>query len=213
MKHSTTARRRYSTHLYRGLAIVFVLPGLAIGQDLDAGVEQYRALNFVEAEKTLRQVCEREPENASAHEYLGLTLAELKRADEAEAEINQAAEVGLAEDRVKVGLARVAIERRDVEGASRLLEEAHAVNPENADAYHYRGMVRTKARNFGEAIADFDRALELNPANAYSHYYAGIAYNGMKQRDKMVEHFQVFVEMAPNSPEAGKLQSLLRAFR
>ncbi len=51
--------------------------GLALAQDLDTGVEQYRALNFVEAEKTLRQVCEREPENASAHEYLGLSLAEL----------------------------------------------------------------------------------------------------------------------------------------
>ncbi len=202
--------------IYRAPATVLAAVlacGLALAQDLDTGVEQYRALNFVEAEKTLRQVCEREPENASAHEYLGLSLAELKRADEAEAEINKAAELGLAEDRVKVGLARVAIERRDVEGAGRLLEEAHAANPENADAYHYRGMVRTKLRNFGEAVTDFDKALELNPASAYSHYYAGIAYNGLKQRDKMVEHFQTFVQMAPNAPEAGKLQSLLRAFR
>ena len=187
--------------------------GPVAAQDLDAGVEQYRSLNFVEAEQTLRQVCEREPENASAHEYLGLSLAELKRADEAEAEIQKAAEAGLAEDRVKVGLARVAIERRDVDGAARLVEEAHAANPENADAYHYRGMLRTKARNFDQAAVDFERALELNPAIAYSHYYAGIAYNGMKQRDKMVEHFQTFVQMAPNAPEAGKLQSLLRAFR
>ena len=195
------------------LVVALALPVFGTAESLDQGVEQFRSRNFAEAEKTLRKVCEQEPGNASAHEYLGLSLLELKRVDEGEAEIKKAAEAGLAEDRVRVGLARVAIERRDVASAAGLLEEAHTANPENADAYHHRGMIRTKERDFNPAVVDFEKALELDPTNAYSHYYAGIAYNGLKRRDKMVEHFQTFVQMEPDAPETSKLQPLLRAFR
>ncbi len=101
------------------IALALVVPAFSADPSFDLGVEQYRSRNYVEAEKTLRQVCERESDNPSAHEYLGLTLLELKRTDEGEAAIQKAAETGLAEDRVKVGLARAAIERRGVSDAAR----------------------------------------------------------------------------------------------
>ena len=61
------------------------------------------------------------------------------------------------------------------------------------------------------AIDDLEKAMAKNPGNAYAHYYAGVAYNGLKRTDKMVEHFQHFLRLAPRAPEAKKIQSVLRA--
>ena len=37
------------------------------------------------------------------------------------------------------------------------------LNPNNADAFHSRGLIRLNQRSYYEAIADFDQAIVLNP--------------------------------------------------
>ena len=94
-----------------------------------------------------------------------------------------------------------------------LLNKAVEVNAQSAEAYHYRGMVKTQQKDFQGGIADLEKAIELDPSRAYTHYYLGLAYNGVKRPDKMAEHLQHFLSMAPDAPDADKVRSVLKAFR
>ena len=180
---------------------------------LPESVERYRLQKYQEAETMLRADIDANPEDARAHEFLGRTLAALKRADEAEQHIAKAEELGASEAQLKIARAAVAIERRDVDGAVGLLNEAAEAEPENAEVYHYRGMVKTNQRDFQAAVADLEKAVALDPARAYSHYYLGLAYNGIRRPDKMAEHLNAFVSHAPDAPDADKVRSVLKAFR
>ena len=200
------------------LVALFVGAGTLVAQDepakeLSEGAKQYREHRFAEAEKTLRAEVDAHADDAEARALLGRNLAALKKVDEGEAEIRKAQEMGLAEDKAQVAMAVAAIERRDSGKAMELLNKAVEANAESAEAYHYRGMVKTQQKDFQGAIADLEKAIELEPTRGYSHYYLGLAYNGVKRPDKMAEHLQMFLQLAPDSPDADKVRSVLRAFR
>ena len=194
---------------------VALLAGVAVlgAEELSEGVKQYRNHKFAEAEHSLRAEVNANGENAEARALLGRNLAALKKIDEGEAEIRKAEEMGLAEDKVLVAKAATAIEKRDTGQAMELLNKAVEVNAQSAEAYHYRGMVKTQQKDFQGGIADLEKAIELDPSRAYTHYYLGLAYNGVKRPDKMAEHLQHFLNMAPDAPDADKVRSVLKAFR
>ena len=179
----------------------------------DEGVDRLHQGAAEDAERLFRQAVAEGDEPEAAQAYLGLTLAKLKKLDEAEAALAEAEKAGAGESRLKVGRAAIAIERRDLALASTLLDEAVAADDGNAEAYYHRGMVRTAQKEYQRATADFEKVFELDPANAYAHYYAGMAYNGAKRPDKMAEHFQLFLQAAPDAPDADKVKSFLRALR
>ena len=178
--------------------------------NVDQGVVEYHKHQYSKAEGTLKAAA---PDDARGQLYLARTLAANKKAGEAKAALERATEAGASEAQVKTAEAAVAIEARDVATAERLLNEAIAADAEYSDAYHYRGQVRLSKKDFQGAAADLEKAIEIDPTQPYHHYYAGMAYNGLKRPDKMVEHLQIYVKMAPDSPDADKVQSLLRAFR
>ena len=198
----------------RSLVGVAVLAAAAAlnAQEVTEGVKQYREQRYAEAENTLRGEADARSDNAEARAMVGRNLAALQRIDEGEAEIRRAQEMGLPEDRVNVALATAAIERRDAGRAMELLNRAIELNSNSAEAYHYRGMVKTQQKDFEGAIADLEKAVELDPSRAYTHYYLGLAYNGVKRPDQMARHLQEFLNMAPNAPDADKVRSVMKAF-
>ena len=205
---NTTVRRIGST-----LAALFVMGFFAQAQESEPGIQLYQEKKFEEAEKALREASNRDPDNPRAHYYLGLTLLELERLEEAESEMDRAAQSGLPADEAKVGLARVVMKAGNTERALALLNEAQKANSDNPEVYHYRGIAQASRQDFASAAADLEKALELDPSNAYSHYYAGMVYSRLKRTDKMINHFQMFLKLAPKAPEAPKVQSLLRSAR
>ena len=43
------------------------------------------------------------------------------------------------------------------------IDKSIAINPEEAEAYNNRGLVKAKLNNYNEALKDFERAIEINP--------------------------------------------------
>jgi Flp pilus assembly protein TadD len=125
---------------------------------------------------------------------------------EAQAQSPEAAAAKLAE-------ARDSLSKGETDRAIALLTEAQAADPNNAEVYHFRGVAYAAKENFPAAATDLEKAIELNPANAQSHYYAGMVYGRLGQTDKMVNHFETFLRLAPDAPEAARVQSLLRSVR
>jgi tetratricopeptide (TPR) repeat protein len=178
------------------------------------GIEQYEARNYAEAEKSLRAAMNAEPEDWRSPYYLGMTLLKLQKPSEAMAAFQQAEkkpDVRAAD--VKVGMAQALVIQKDLTQANSLLEEAASLD-ENANELHYtRGLLLMARKDFTNAARQFEAAISRDSKHAYAHYYAGMAYNGMKRPDRMVEHFEAFLKLAPDAPEASKVQSVLRSVR
>jgi len=113
----------------------------------------------------------------------------------------------------KITEAREALKKGETDRAITLLNEVIAADPNNAEAYHFRGVAHAGKENFPAAAADLEKAIELNPGDAQSHYFAGMVYGRLNQTDKMVDHYEAFLRLSPESPEAAKVQSLLRSVR
>lgn len=189
-------------------------------EDLARARDLYKGKKFQEAETLLRRVLDAEPGNAEAGYWLGMSLLELKRFDEAEgtlrkAEQNRPEESGAMPriDMIRVGLARCYMERDRLGEAQAALDEALRIKADNPDAYFYRGMLEARRKDYASSARSMDKVIELDPKNAYAYYYAGLAYNQIKRPDLVVQRLQTFLKLAPDAPEASKVQSLLRSIR
>jgi protein O-GlcNAc transferase len=181
--------------------------------DLERGVSLYGQKNYAEAEKALREVVSAEPENSRALQYLGLTLIESQKPAEAVDVLTKAAAAAPSSDAIQVALGRAYLAQKDFDKADAALKRAREINADNPDLPYNLGMVELQRKNYGAAAQDFEKVLVRDPNNAYAHYYAGLAYNGLKQPDKMTSHFEHFLKLAPDAPEAAKVRSATRMAR
>jgi len=188
--------------LYVGIATF-----TATAQNLDQGIEQYRKNDFAGAASTLRKVVEGDQGNAQANLYLGLALIEQNKAGDAEPFITKADELGPSGE-TKAGKARLYVAQKNQESAAAALKEA-----DGEYVPYVRGLLELDRKQYAEAAQDLESFIESHPDHAYAHYYAGNAYNGMKRPDKMLTHFQLFLKMKPDAPEARKVQAVVGAAR
>jgi len=81
------------------------------------------------------------------------------------------------------------------------------------EAYYQRGLVLMARMDFEQAAASFDTATNADSSYAAAHYYGGLASYRMKRIDRMAVHFEAFLRLAPNAPEKGEVESIMRTVR
>jgi tetratricopeptide (TPR) repeat protein len=183
----------------------------------DEGIELYNQKDYKAAAEKLATAVSQHPDDREARYYLALSLIELGRFQEAEGHLkalspeeqmtkDREAEVHLALGRVKIGQELYAEATKD-------LDMAVSLAPDNPEIRLRRAEAELQQKKYDLAVKDAEKAIEVEPRTAYAHYYAGIAYSNLKRPDKMAEHFRIFLELAPDAPEAAKIQSLLRSLR
>lgn len=101
----------------------------------------------------------------------------------------------------------------DTAGALEQARKATEVAGSEFAAQYQLGLVLYQMEHFGEAAAALTKATQLDPNFAYAHFYAGTAYQKDKRLDKTSEHFEAFLRLAPSSPEAPAVQSIMRTLR
>jgi tetratricopeptide (TPR) repeat protein len=189
-----------------------------LAEDLETGRAQFEKREFAKAEATLRAVVEAEPDNLEAIHYLGMALIEQKKYKEAENVLEKAAR---NHPQARVDLAKAQMYQEKLDPALRTLEEAEKdlrsgeqdLRSAEADLHLTRGMILLKRDRFADAAKELSRTLELEPKNAYAHYYMGMAQSRLRRPDLMAQHFEIFLQLEPNSPEAARVRSLLRSAR
>lgn len=66
----------------------------------------------------------------------------------------------------------------DYQGAISDLNQSILLNPEIADSYYYRGLIRAELEDQLGAISDFDDAILRNPHHSWAYYHrAGVLFN------------------------------------
>lgn len=181
--------------------------------DLDRGIELFEAGKYRDAEPLLSAAAKADPENARAHEFLGRVRLELRKFNEAQTELSKADALSPNNGTVQIALARVYLEQKQLDKAEKAANRAAELSDSDPDVPLYRGAIAVARRDYKTGAALLEEAIGKKPDAAYAHYYAGLAYNGLRQPDKMVEHFRSFLKLAPDAPEAAKVESLLRATR
>ena len=190
-----------------GIFCLSVASLTAFGDELDRGVDLYNKNHFSDAVPVLRKVVEEDEGNARANRYLGLALVEQGKTSEGEPFLTKANELDPGGES-KSAMARLYVELKDYDKAEATLADAEG------DAVAYvRGLLNLGRKQYDAAARDLESFSQSHPDHAYAHYYAGMAYNGMRRPDKMLTHFELFLKMKPDAPEARKVQSVLRSVR
>ena len=192
----------------RKLANAAVLTMLSSGlfvliADTDRGADLYRQGKFSDAQAELAKAVQSNPEDARAQRYLGLVLVEQHKGSEAEPHLSKANELEPGGES-KLALARLYVEQKDFDKAESLLNDA-----DGPDKEYVQGLLQLQRQQNKEAAASLESYLQKNPDNPYAHYYAGLAYNGAKRPDKMLTHFELFLKLRPDAPEAKKVRAVL----
>jgi tetratricopeptide (TPR) repeat protein len=134
----------------------------------------------------------------------------LRRADEARRVYDQLASRPDGDPWRDIGRSAIALLSSNAAGAVQEADQAVAHGGSVAEAHYQRGLALSAQQNLAEAAAAFQKAADLDPSWAYPHYYAGIAFSKAKRADLTASHFQTFLKLAPQAPERGEVQSILR---
>ncbi len=79
---------------------------------------------------------------------------------------------------------------------------------------HYQlGRVQGQKKDFGQAVSAFEQVIALEPRFAYAHYFVGLSYYEIRRTDKMANAFEYFLKLAPDAPERGQVESIMRTLR
>jgi tetratricopeptide (TPR) repeat protein len=95
--------------------------------------------------------------------------------------------------------------------ADEVLKKMQAENPEKAGLNLYnRGADLYNGGQTAEAKAIFEQILQAQPDHAKTHYMLGLCYVGEDDKVKAKEHLSRFLALAPNDPDAGTAQEMIK---
>ena len=92
-------------------------------------------------------------------------------------------------------------------------QQAVQMNGQLSDAQFQLGLVLAKRQDWRGAAAAFDSASSLNPSNAYAHYYGGLMEYRAGRPDRMANHFEQFLKLAPEAPERPEVMQIMKTVR
>ena len=101
----------------------------------------------------------------------------------------------------RAGLGQAYLRERNIPGAVRVLEEAVALDPRNAEAWQNLALAYMAHGALDKSEQAFDKALRLVPDKAETHNNYGLLLMQMDRRPEAIEQFQVALrDMTYRSP-------------
>jgi len=121
---------------------------------------------FQEAEKILRELLAREPDNARAMRLLANIALEANRFKAARRLLDRAIKLVPSFALAWNDLANLLMKQDRYDEAMEMVDKAISIDNRLAHSYVMRGNILTKAQQLDEAVKAYDQALEVNPNNA-----------------------------------------------
>jgi Flp pilus assembly protein TadD len=201
-------------------------------------MEAYKANRHEEAAPKLAEVIAKMPDCADCYMYMGASLFELKRFDEAEAAFKKSVELQPTVEGY-TALARFYNAQKQPEKAveasqkaTELSSGAAAAAPAAAaaagadaktaasaapvaaagpssEALYNEGVILWNGGKFADARPKFEMAVKANPQNADAHYMLGLASLNGGQMAPARAAFEEYLKIAPNGPKAAEVKTFL----
>jgi tetratricopeptide (TPR) repeat protein len=143
---------------------------------------------YREAIEAFRKATQLDRLFAKAYEGMGRAYKALGRTKEAEACLNQAAEIYLSSEK-----------EEDAEG---VLNEILEVNPDTINVYNTLGVLYRKKGEFQTAMKQYEKALKIHPDEPNIHYNIGRLHVDMQNLEAAKFHFKKALMYDPGFGEA-----------
>ena len=159
-----------------------------------------RVKSLAEAEATLTKALILAPNNAIAHEFMGLVQFQTKRATQAISELERslALNPNLADARAHIGNAKLFDGRG--EETEREVNEALRLSPRDNWAWlwmHFSGAAKMHLGADEDAVTWFRRAIELNPNFALMHFFLAAALANLGKLEEARAETQAGLALDP----------------
>jgi tetratricopeptide (TPR) repeat protein len=141
---------------------------------------------------------------------VGQSHQKLSHPDEAHRAYEELASRNESDPWRDVGRSALALLSSDAAAAVEAANQAVARGDSLAEAHFQRGLALYARQDMAGSAAAFDKASQLDPTWAYAHYYAGLVYSKAKRVDLTASHFDTFLKLAPQAPERGEVQAIMR---
>ena len=113
----------------------------------------------------------------------------------------------------ELGVVTPEAEAAAVDQAIASARQAVETNPGLAIAHYQLGLAHSRKSEHAAAAAAFDQAVAIDPRLAYAYYYGALSHYEIQQTTQMANGFEYFVRVAPNAPERGQVESIMRTLR
>jgi len=166
---------------------------------------------FLDAETVCRQLIEQSPNQADAHNILGVALNAQGKRKEAVASLKKAIKLAPRTASFHANLGEIERQRGGLTDARIALQKAVELDPSNAQAFNSLGIINFDRKHYEEAAASYRQALVLNPALAEAHNNLGNVLRILDDRDGAITAYENALIHREFYPEAyNNLGVLLR---
>jgi tetratricopeptide (TPR) repeat protein len=89
--------------------------------------------------------------------------------------------------------------------AAKMLQQALALDPNNAEAHAAMGKVLVRQEKLDEGIAELQKAVELAPDDPAPYYVLGFALRALERNVEAAETYETFLKLMPKALDAAKI--------
>ena len=190
------------------LALLLVVPTVASGQTASEAQRLFESGRFQQVVETTQP--DAEPAAlfvaAQSHQKLGAI-------DEARRTYERLASRDENDPWRFIGESALRLLEDNTDAAQASARRATEMAGDLADAHFQLGLVLARRQEWANAAAAFDRAAELRPNYAYAHYNGGLMHYRANRTDRMANHFEQFLKLAPEAPERPEVLQIMRTVR
>ncbi|HTT63706.1 MAG TPA: tetratricopeptide repeat protein [Bryobacteraceae bacterium] len=167
----------------------------------DVAVQLATKKEYAAAVPAWRNALALSPDDARAHNNLGVALAETGKAAEAIAEYRRSLELDAGSSQTNNNLGSVLAEEGKMGEATALFERALELDPENPRAHMNLGSALAENGRLAEAIEHLRRGVEIEPDAADGQNNLGAALARSGALDEALAHLEKAVALDPQNVE------------
>jgi tetratricopeptide (TPR) repeat protein len=161
-----------------------------------------RQQHYHSAELLLREMLQRDPQNAALHFALGAMLRQQEQWDDAFDEVTESARLMPDFPDNHISFAYIFYRLDDGPNAIAEARTALSMDPQNSEAYQVLGLALYSNGQFAAAVHAFNESLVRDPDNADTYYDAGIALHADGNMPGAVAAYRHAIRLRPAFWEA-----------
>jgi tetratricopeptide (TPR) repeat protein len=142
------------------------------------------------------------PDNAEAHNNLGVLLKDLGRYDEAEEEYREAIRANTDHTVAHYNLGSLLYNLGRYDEAEEECREAISIRPVDATAHYNLGVLLKNLGQYDEAEEEYREAIKIHPDSAATHYTLGVLLKDLGRYDEAEEEYREAIRANPDHTAA-----------
>ncbi|HEV7781079.1 MAG TPA: tetratricopeptide repeat protein [Chitinophagaceae bacterium] len=141
------------------------------------------------------KIIAKNPKHEMARRGRGYAYIELNKMEQATLDYNEALKINPGCVNCLVHLGEVALSKKDLPGAYSLAEKALTIKPDYYAPYMLKARVNEYEEKYGEAEANYTRAVMLGDTILESHYFRGEFFGHRQEFDKATKDFSTALKL------------------